>query len=128
MRLLEAHGAGVPRCRCAACTSPGKAAPRFIAHNHRSALHPQFLHRLAPPSEPYLHNDLHYREARSSLFPCVYSLPARVAHVECVALLPAHCLGRGGACGEIALHHTGRRCAVSLLQAPPNWPGGWEAW
>lgn len=22
----------------------------------------QFLHRLAPPSEPYLHNDLHYRE------------------------------------------------------------------
>lgn len=34
----------------------------------------QFLHKLAPPQEPYLHNDLHYREA------------------------------------------------------PPNWPGGWEAW
>lgn len=34
----------------------------------------QFLHRLAPPTAPYLHNDLHYREA------------------------------------------------------PPNWPGGWEAW
>lgn len=23
----------------------------------------QFLHKLAPPSAPYLHNDLHYREA-----------------------------------------------------------------
>ncbi|KAL4425121.1 hypothetical protein ABPG77_008226 [Micractinium sp. CCAP 211/92] len=34
----------------------------------------QFLHKLAPPTAPYLHNDLHYREA------------------------------------------------------PPNWPGGWEAW
>ncbi|GAB4822453.1 hypothetical protein N2152v2_009499 [Parachlorella kessleri] len=34
----------------------------------------QFLHKLAPPSQPYLHNDLHYREA------------------------------------------------------PPDWPGGWEAW
>lgn len=34
----------------------------------------QFLRKLAPPGAPYLHNDLHYREA------------------------------------------------------PPNWPGGWEAW
>ncbi len=25
--------------------------------------HPQFLRKLAPPGEPYLHNDLHLREA-----------------------------------------------------------------
>lgn len=40
----------------------------------RPASAAQFLRKLAPPNEPYLHNDLQYREA------------------------------------------------------PPDWPGGWEAW
>jgi hypothetical protein len=47
-----------------ACWAPLTLPRRALPHTPAPACAaPQFLHKLAPPSEPYLHNDLHLREA-----------------------------------------------------------------
>ncbi len=59
------HGPCPPRRPASSFTGcrnlPAQRPPRLAPLLTAMAPPPQFLHRLAPPSAPYLHNDLHVR-------------------------------------------------------------------